>query len=76
MTHYEKLFGHPMPTQMIESYDVLTVGEIQDYVFDMSSEEKKKFFEQLRLEGWEKQPIGLCYDDVLFRRPNYFEAQE
>lgn len=74
MTHYKKLFGKPMPAQIIESYDVMTVGEIQDHVFNMSAEEKKKFFQQLHTEGWQKQQTGLCVDDVLFRRANYLEA--
>ena len=76
MNHYEKMFGKPMPVQIVESYDTMTVSEIQDQVFDMNAEEKSKFFDQLRAEGWEKQQIGLCYDDVLFRRANYLEAAE
>lgn len=76
MNHYEKMFGKPMPVQIVESYDTMTVGEIQDYVFGMSAEEKSKLFDQLRAEGWEKQQIGLCSDDVLFRRENYLEAAE
>jgi len=74
MNHYEKMFGKPMPVQIVESYDTMTVSEIQDHVVDMNAEEKSKFFDQLRAEGWEKQQIGLCYDDVLFRRANYLEA--
>ena len=76
MNHYEKMFGKPMPVQIVESYDVMTVGEIQDHVFGMDSDTKQKFFKQLYSEGWEKQQIGLCFDDVLFRRANYLEAAE
>ena len=74
MRHYERMFGTPAPQQQVESYDVLTVEQIQDHVFSMDTDTKQKFFEQLYSEGWEKQSIGLCVDDVLFRRANYQEV--
>lgn len=59
---------------IIESYDVITLEEIQDYVFNMGDEEKSRFFKQLHAEGWQKQDLCPFPNSPRFRRPNYVEA--
>jgi hypothetical protein len=61
---------------IIESYDVITLEEIQDYVFNMGDEEKSRLFKQLHEEGWQKQELCPFPDSPRFRRANYAEAAE
>jgi len=63
-------------SNIIESYDVITLEDIQDYVFHMGDEEKARFFKQLYTEGWERVELCPFPDSPRFRRPNYLEAAE